>query len=49
MNEIIKLFNIYPSNGQAGWILSVDGICSTIVSVDGGMGKEPKILVVKDE
>lgn len=45
MSKIIKLGNLYPSGGQAGWIYSPNGLCPTMVTMTGGMGKEPKVLV----
>lgn len=44
-NDMKKLGNIYPSNGQAGWIYSINGISPTMVTMDKGAGKETKIVI----
>lgn len=50
MNELIKYGNIYPGNGQAGWIYNIKGICPALVTMTNGAGKEPKVIVrIKDE
>lgn len=41
MNEIIRLGNIYPKNGQAGVVCDSEGICPTLVTFTGGGGKQP--------
>jgi DNA (cytosine-5)-methyltransferase 1 len=44
MNDLIKLGNVYPSEGQAGWIYDSNGISPTLVTFTGGGGKQPIIL-----
>lgn len=39
--ELIKLDNVYPNNGQAGWVYNEEGICPTLVTFTGGGGKQP--------
>lgn len=44
------LFNIYPSNGQAGNIYSPYGISPTLMGyAAGGGGKEVKVLVIRKD
>lgn len=42
MNKLIRLINIYPKKGQAGWVydsvgLSPNGVCKTITASIGGI------------
>lgn len=49
--EMILLFNIYPSRGQNGNVYSIDGVCPSLMSGQGVKGRgigscnAPKILV----
>lgn len=44
-NRLNKLGNIYPKNGQAGFVYDSRYLSPTLVTFIGGGGKEPIVFI----
>ena len=48
-NKLIKVGNVYPKGGQAGFIYDGKGVCPTLVTFTGGGGKQPIVKTYQNK